>query len=83
MSIGQEPVPFIPEGFPREFLPENICEKELLYLNHCSQMFESISYCSEYLTEFKECKRQRDFSIFESIRKWQLSSFRGLNDQSK
>lgn len=47
VSISQEPVPYIPRDFPREFLPENICENELLELHHCSLLFESLNECQK------------------------------------
>ena len=45
LSLGQEPTPYIPKEFPRELLPDDICDKELLYFSHCTKLYDTINGC--------------------------------------
>ena len=66
--------PTLPELFPEELIPSEICEKDMLNLIECLVRldFDNVK-CEEVQFEYYQCKRWRDSLLFKRIKEWEVS----------
>ena len=77
--------PTVPYEFPKEKLPQNVCERELLQVYKCYRSFPKQSEdlqraeaCSTQTSVLNQCKRRRDMQIFHAIREWETEKYQSL-----
>jgi len=70
--------PTIPYDFPKQRLPQSLCELELLKLMKCFREapnhrdeVERATLCQPYTQEIYHCKRRRDLNIWANIKEWE------------
>ncbi|KAL4489300.1 hypothetical protein ABPG72_006364 [Tetrahymena utriculariae] len=77
-QVVEEYSPSIPKEFPKEKIPKNLCEKELIKMIKCERIFQTNYACVEDYEAFVQCKKQRDLELFKSIKEWEIDHFQKL-----
>lgn len=82
--------PSIPYDFPKEKIPKQLCEESLLLTYKCYTDFpkqtEEIlrgEACDKYASEFNNCKKRRDMTLFHDIKEWETERFNSLKPPLK
>jgi len=80
--------PSVPYDFPKERVPQNLCEKELILMSKCILNFHKQSedvkrarYCHKYASELNQCKRRRDMRIWAEIKSWEDERVQNLKPE--
>ena len=66
-DLTAEPSPSLPKDFPKELIPENICEVEFFDLVRCAYSEGIQMTCPREYKNFLECKRERDLKLFYNL----------------
>ncbi|KRX07337.1 hypothetical protein PPERSA_06952 [Pseudocohnilembus persalinus] len=82
-ALIEEYSPSLPKGFPKSNLPQNLCEPEFLKLLKCTKYVAERDACQLEYTSFLTCKKERDLTIFSSIKDWEQGHFKNLSDKNK
>jgi len=88
MMINPEPFneisPTLPENFPSELIPINICETEMLNLCNCllKHKYDNVK-CEQLQLDFYNCKKSRDTLLVSRIQKWEEKFYSELNKENK
>lgn len=82
-AIG-EMSPTIPENFPKENLPKDLCEPQLQKLISCllQKQFNNV-ICENSQHLFYECKKWRDNLIFQRIKSWETDYYSSMSELEK
>jgi len=84
MMINPEPFneisPTLPESFPSELIPSNICEKEILNLTECllKNKYDNVK-CEQFQLDFYSCKKSRDTLLVSRIKTWEEIYYSKMN----
>ncbi|CAG9313952.1 unnamed protein product [Blepharisma stoltei] len=80
--------PSIPYDFPKERIPKNLCEKQLLLVFKCfldypkkSEDVRRARHCQKFSIEFNECKKRRDMDLYKEIRAWEEERVKNLKPE--
>jgi hypothetical protein len=73
--------PTLPENFPKDLIPKEICEKQLNKLLSCL-LFWSLDNvkCEGHQMQFYQCKKWRDTLLFKRIKEWEENSYSSMPD---
>jgi hypothetical protein len=79
-AIG-EMSPTLPSEFPKNLIPLEICEQQLLKLSACliDAKFDNVA-CESNQLAFYECKKWRDSLLFKRIKEWEESYVNSLGE---
>jgi hypothetical protein len=86
--INPEPLneisPTLPEKFPSELIPKELCEKQLNDLMLCmiKKKFNNPD-CEEYQGVLYKCKKWRDNLIISRIKEWESGYYKELPREEK
>eukprot|EP00347_Sterkiella_histriomuscorum_P016303 403353704 len=77
-ELNREHSPSIPHNFPKERLPNELCEKAFLFMTMC--VFQKpTNACGPQNKQYYECRRERDAYIFHQIKDWETEEVQKLN----
>ena len=88
MMINPEPFneisPTLPDNFPSELIPVNICEKEMLSLCNCllKNKYDNVK-CEQLQLDFYNCKKSRDTLLVSRIQKWEEDFFKKIDKNNQ
>ena len=88
MMINPEPFneisPTLPDFFPSELIPSNICENELLKLSECllTHKFDNVK-CEQFQLDFYSCKKWRDTLLVSRIKTWEEDFYNKLDEENQ
>ncbi len=88
MMINPEPFneisPTLPELFPDELIPSNICEKEILNLSDCllKSKYDNVK-CEQFQLDFYTCKKSRDTLLVSRIKSWEEDFFSKMDNENQ
>lgn len=68
--------PSLPENFPKERLPKELCMDKLLFFARCMTHSPEGIMCTEMYSDFKYCKQTRNTRIFNSIKEWEIEKYK-------
>lgn len=74
--------PTLPNDFPKELIPLETCEPQLLKLVSCllEENFDNVT-CENHQYEFFQCKKWRDSLLFKRINLWEREYFHKMSDE--
>ena len=82
--------PTIPYDFPKDRIPQSLCETELLGLMKCFRDFNDqrdeigrSKTCHPYTQQLYHCKRRRDINIWANIKQWETERVTAMSTQVK
>jgi hypothetical protein len=81
--INPEPLneisPTLPEKFPKEMIPKELCEKQLKEVILCmiKRKFNNPD-CEEHQGELYKCKKWRDNLLISRIKEWETGFYKDL-----
>jgi hypothetical protein len=88
LFINPEPLlelsPSIPEKFPKELIPKELCESQINDTINCLILnkFDNAK-CEDVQGHFYICKKWRDGLLFNNIQKWEISEFNKWSEEDK
>jgi hypothetical protein len=88
MMINPEPFneisPTLPENFPSDLIPINICETEMMNLCDCllKNKYDNVK-CEQFQLDFYNCKKLRDTLLVSRIQKWEENFFSEMDKENK
>jgi len=88
MMINPEPFneisPTLPELFPNELIPTNICEREILKLSDCllKNKYDNVK-CEQFQLDFYTCKKSRDTLLVSRINTWEEDFFSKMDKENQ
>lgn len=88
MMINPEPFneisPTLPDFFPKELIPTNICEMEILKLSNCllKNKYDNVK-CEQFQLDFYSCKKSRDTLLVSRIKAWEEDFYMRMDNENK
>ena len=73
-EFNKQHSPSIPKNFPKERLPQDLCQHSLTRMLRCL-MGSQANKCGEVNKLYYYCKRERDAQLFRSIQDWEVQEF--------
>jgi len=88
MMINPEPFneisPTLPELFPNELIPTNICERDILKLSDCllKSKYDNVK-CEQFQLDFYTCKKSRDTLLVSRIKLWEEDFYNKMDIENQ
>lgn len=77
-EFNKEHSPSIPDGFPRELMPAELCKNALAHMMLCLVNNQQ-NLCGYENKQYYMCKKERDATLFTRIRDWETAQFNALD----
>jgi hypothetical protein len=83
-EVFNEFSPTIPNKFPKELIPKEICENQMKSLLTCliDNKFDNVN-CEQFQFKYFECKKWRDSLIFKRINEWEINEYDVMDEKQK